>query len=223
MPEIPLQREARLPDEKNRFRQRVLAICLPRLSLAIFATLALALPGLAEKPRLATVDVSKAFEAYHLTVSERAKVKEARKKLHLDPRHEQIKLLKVEVKDLKREAKDLTLGENQRMDFYRRFMMKNYERSSLEREHKEHLEEQMKVINEGMVKKTYELLGDVRAVVQKIGEEQEFDHVFETSGKTSSQITPLLYIRNGTDITDLVIAELNKDQPKEEVAAAVTP
>ena len=69
-----------------------------------------------------------------------------------------------------------------------------------------------------MVRTTRELLGDVRAIVQKIAEEEGFDHVFEVSGETSSQLSTLIYIRNATDLTDRVIEELNKDQPKEKVA-----
>lgn len=103
-------------------------------------------------------------------------------------------------------------------------MMKNYERVSLRRERDEHMSEQLKLINESMVKKTYDLLGDIRAIVQKIADEKGFDFVFEKSGKTSSQLAPLIYIRNSTDITELVITELNKNKPPEkDVASTVNP
>lgn len=197
---------------------------LPRLCLLLSAALGLALPALAEKPKFATVDVSHAFEAYYLTVAEKAKIKTAREKLAKDPRHEVLKLLEVEVRDLKDQTRDPTLTERERKEFYRRYMMKNYERVSLRRERDENLAEQLKSINEGMVSKTYELLGDVRAIVQKIAEDEGFDYVFETSGKTSSQIEPLIYIRNSTDLTELVITELNKNKPPEkDVATTAKP
>ena len=64
----------------------------------------------------------------------------------------------------------------------------------------------------------------MQAIVQKIAEDKDFDYVFETSGKTSSQLEPLLYIRNSTDITELVITELNKNKPPEkDVAATAKP
>ena len=47
--------------------------------------------------------------------------------------------------------------------------------------------------------------------------EEGFDHVFEVSGETSSQLSTLIYIRNATDLTDRVIKELNKKQSKEKV------
>ena len=44
--------------------------------------------------------------------------------------------------------------------------------------------------------------------------------VFELGGNTSSQIPTLIYIRNATDITDLVIESLNKNQPEDKKVAA---
>lgn len=181
--------------------------------------LSFAIPAHAGKPRFATLDVAKAFEAYHLTVTERARVSEARGKLQQDPRRETIKLLEVELKDLKEQVEDPAFTEDQRKDYYRRYMMKNFERDSLRREYEKHLEEQNRLIDEALVKKTYDLLGDVRAIVQRVAEEDGFDYVFEVSGKTSSQLTTLIYIRNATDLTGRIIAELNKDAPGEKVAA----
>ena len=197
---------------------------LPRLCLLLSAALGIVLPALAENPKFATVDVSLAFESYHLTVVEKAKIKTARETLRQDPRHEILKLLQVDLRELKDQTRNPTLTEKERKEFYRRYMMKNYERVSLRRERDEHLAEQLKLINESMVKKTYDLLGNVRAIVQKIADGKGFDFVFEKSGKTSSQLAPLIYIRNSTDITELVIKELNKNKPVEkDVAATVNP
>ena len=180
--------------------------------------LLLSLDATAGKPKFATLDMAKAFEAYHLTVTARAKVEEARRTLQQDPRGETVKLLDVELKDLKAHVQDPTVTESQRKDYYRRYMVKNHERLSLKREYESYLAEQLDLINRGMVEKTRELLRDVRTIVRKIAEEDGFDHVFEVSGKTSSRLPSLLYIRNATDLTDRVIEELNRDRPKEKVA-----
>lgn len=192
---------------------------LPRLCLIVSAALGFALPALAEKPKFATIDISKAFEAYHLTVTEKAKIKIARETLRKESRRETLKLLEVEVSDLKNRTQDPTLSEKEKKEAYRRYMMKNYEKVVFKRERDQHIAEQLKLINETMVKKTYEILADVRAVVQKIGEGEDYDYIFEMSGKTSSQIAPLIYIRDATDITDQVIAVLNKDKPAEKEVA----
>ncbi|MBJ07031.1 MAG: hypothetical protein CMO40_07970 [Verrucomicrobiaceae bacterium] len=178
--------------------------------LPIFVLL-LAAPIRAGKPRFATLDVAKAFEAYHLTITERTAVSEARSKLQQDTRSETLKLLEVELKDLKGRAKDPALSEDEREEYYRRYMLKNFERDSLKRQYEKHLAEQNRLINEGMVKRTYELLGDLRALARKVAEEEGFDYVFEVSGKTSSQLSTLIYIRDATDLTARIIAELNRD------------
>ena len=99
------------------------------------------------------------------------------------------------------------------------YMMKNFERDSLKREHDKYLEEQNRLINEGMVKRTYQLLKDVRTLARKIAEEDGFDYVFEVSGKTSSQLSALIYIREATDLTARIIGELNRNAPRKDVAA----
>ena len=182
--------------------------------------LLLSLDAAAGKPKFATLDMAKAFEAYHLTVTARAQVQEARKALQQDPRRETIKLLDVELRDLKAHVQDPIFTEAQRKDYYRRYMIKNHERLSLKREHEKHLAEQLNLINRGMVDKTRELLRNVRTIVRKIAEEDGYDHVFEVSGKTSSQLSSLIYIRNATDLTDRVIEELNRNRPNAEVSTS---
>ena len=171
----------------------------------------------AGKPEFATLDMARAFQSYHLTVAARAKVQEARKALQKDPRSETIKLLDVELKDLKTQIQNPSFTEEQRREYYRRYVTKNHERTSLRSEHEQYLQEQRNLINRDMVRTTRTLLGDVRTIVQKIAEEEGFDHVFEVSGETSSQLSTLIYIRNATDLTDRVIKELNKKQSKEKV------
>ena len=70
-----------------------------------------------------------------------------------------------------------------------------------------------------MVKRTYQLLEDVRTLARKIAEEDGFDYVFEVSGKTSSQLSALIYIREATDLTARIIGELNRNAPRKDVAA----
>ena len=191
---------------------------LPFWVLSVFALL-LVVPARAGKPKFATLDVAKAFEAYHLTITERNRVSEARAKLQQDSRRETLKLLAVELRDLKEQVEDSTFTEEQRKDFYRDYMMKNFERDSLKREHDKYLEEQNRLINDGLVKRTYQLLEVVRILARKIAVEDGFDYVFEVSGKTSSQLSALIYIREATDLTARIIGELNRNAPRKDVAA----
>lgn len=193
----------------------------PRLPLSAILALSLSLPALAEKPKFAVVDVAKAFEAYHVTLEEKEKNKAARAELKKDKRLEQIKLTRVELLDLRENVRDTTLAEAQREEYFRKFQIKAHELRSLQRDTLNYLAEQNRIIDTAMVDKTKELLETIRSVVREIGEQGGYDYVFEKGGKTSSQIAPLIYIRNATDLTDLVIKTLNKDAPPRKAVATV--
>ena len=96
---------------------------------------ALSSPLEAARPRIATIDMAKAFESYHLTHAERNRVQEARKALLRDPRPETLKLLQVELGDLKGRIQDPGGEEKQRQQDYQRFLVKHHEYSTLKSEH----------------------------------------------------------------------------------------
>ena len=170
-------------------------------------------PLKAGKPALATIDMAKAFDAYHLTTLERKRVRDARETLKQDPRPESLKLLEIELDDLKVRIQNPIREEKQRQEDYRLFLVKHHEYSTLKREHARDNAEKLKLLNESMVVTSRKLLKDIRLIVQKVAKKEGFDHVFETSGATSSQLPSLVYIRNATDITERVIENLNRDQP----------
>lgn len=185
----------------------------PSLPLVFLLNLLLSSHVLAEKPRYGTVDISRAFEAYYLTAEERQKDLSAKAKLRKDPRNEVILLLQVEIDDLTKRARDRTLPEVSRRQAYRKVILKDAERRSLIRERDEIKTQKLREIDTIMVKKTRAILTEIRGIVDTIAKEQEIDFVFETGGKTSSQLSALIYIRDATDLTDQVIATLNKNAP----------
>ncbi len=67
-------------------------------------------------------------------------------------------------------------------------------------------------------RKSYDL---IQSAAQKIGAAMGFDLVVDINGGTSTQLPVILYLRNGTDISKEVIAEINKDAPAEEPAPEV--
>jgi len=159
--------------------------------------------------KIASFDAPRAFEAYEAAQAERAKFAEARKKVRTDERLERLKLTNVELDELRDKVRDASLSEDSRQEYYRKFQMKAHEVKSLRRDIENYREEQNRLINEAMVRQTKKLLDNIRAVVRRIAGENGYDVVMETGGTTSSQVSTLIYIRDATDITDRVIAELN--------------
>ncbi len=184
---------------------------------------ALSSPLEAARPRIATIDMAKAFESYHLTHAERNRVQEARKALLRDPRPETLKLLQVELGDLKGRIQDPGGEEKQRQQDYQRFLVKHHEYSTLKSEHEKDRSAKLKILNESMVVVTRKLLNDIRTVIHKIAREEGFDHVFEIGGKSSSQLPSLIYIRDATDLTVRVIEELNQKHAGKPVESSLDP
>lgn len=59
---------------------------------------------------------------------------------------------------------------------------------------------------------TRDILNDCSLVINDYAMKQGYQWVIETSGTTSSTISPLLYARDAVDITDEILTLLNKDE-----------
>jgi len=189
-----------------------------RFLICVAAGLGLTAPLPAAKPRIATFDAPRAFEEYYVALAEKEKVAAAKKKLAKDPRLEQLKLTRVELLELRDKVRDTSLPEEARQEYFQKFQMKAHELNALRRDINNFREEETRKIDEAMVLRTKELLYVIRSTVRKIAEEGGFELVLEKGGTTSSQISALIYVRDATDLTPLVIEHLNKDAPKEEIA-----
>jgi len=121
----------------NKYRQAVI-ICL----LGLFSS-GLAL---AEKPKIATVDMQKLFGEYHRTVVE------------LIERFTEVEQAKLEAN--------------------KTVMMQN-------------------------------LLDEVKKNVSELSEKIGYDYVFDRSGLNTNQVSFFLYLKDATDITEIVLKELN--------------
>ena len=56
-------------------------------------------------------------------------------------------------------------------------------------------------------------LDEIQAAVQQYAREKGYQWVIETSGASNTRISPLIYAKNATDITEEMIPILNKDEP----------
>ena len=90
------------------------------------------------------------------------------------------------------------------------------EHQSLIQEMEQYLADEKRKATNELVKTLEKIIADVRVEVSLICKEGGYDFVLETAGKSSSQISPIVYLREKTDLTDLVIERLNKDAPAED-------
>ncbi|NNC87748.1 MAG: OmpH family outer membrane protein [Akkermansiaceae bacterium] len=188
-------------------------------ALALVVSTALAAPSLAG-PKIATVDVNKLFSSYEVTKEAQAKLDQQREALRNDPRLKVINETIEELKKLRSEIRDEDLPEASRENYFRTFQMKSHELRSLQRDTLQHLEDQKRELNLQMVARTKEILAEISGVVASVGKSAGYDLVLESGGSTSSQVPCLLYIRDATDITDLVLAELQEGLDAKKASSA---
>lgn len=185
----------------------------PRLFAPILAFAALLLPIAAAKPKIGVVDAQRAFSEYYATKNAHKKLAEAKLALKNDRRFPVIAQTEQELLELRKKVRDATLSEDQREHFYKLSETKTHELRSLQRDTKQFLEDEQKKLNELLVSVTRKLQANVQSVINSVAARGNYDLVFEQSGATSSQVPTLIYIRDATDLTDLVLRQLNSTDP----------
>lgn len=161
-------------------------------------------------PKIATIDISKVLAALNSfkkdTEIYRAAQQELEKnprKIALDETAKKIQTLRDSRKTYNPDSDDFKLSiENEKIAVaeYRGLAEEWYKFQQI----------QVPVINEVMIKATSKRVKEVMATASQIAEAEGFDWVLETSGKTNSKMPVVLYLKESTDLTDKVIAELNK-------------
>ena len=68
-------------------------------------------------------------------------------------------------------------------------------------------------LNKKMVLRMENLLEEIRAIVVEKAERAGYDLVFDVEGLNTSQVPVLLFAKDATDITPMILKELNKDAP----------
>ena len=78
----------------------------------------------------------------------------------------------------------------------------------------EYLEQEKRAETQRLVETLEDILQIVHTEIAKIGKEQDFDLIIELEGKTSTQVSPIIYLREKNDITDLILKSLNEQSPE---------
>lgn len=172
------------------------------------------LPAAAEKPRVAIVDAQRAFTEYYATKKAHAKLAAAKLALQDDQRLPVIAATQKELEELRERAEDPELTPELRELALAKAEMKAHELRSLERDLRQFMDSEQQKMNALLVTVTRKLQANVQTVITQVAKAGNFEMVFESGGKTSSQVPTLLYVRDAVDITDAVIRHLNSTDPE---------
>ena len=182
--------------------------------------LALATALNAAEPTIAFVSMERLFDDYYKTKAANVQLK-ARFESMDGPRRElmnQVKTLKTEVEKLGAEARDKSLSDAER----EKKRTAAEEKFALFRDAEQKLAEfdgtYKKQFGEQMKQSQQQLVGEIRAVIQAYVKEHGIRIVFDSSGKTLNSVESVVYYDPVFDITEPILAILNKNAVEPEAS-----
>ena len=191
-------------------------------SLALAASLITAATAQDAKIKIATVDMQDLFKQYHRTNEAQKQIDGERTTIQAanNERLERIRELETNLGNLKKQIEDPSLNDTKKQALFKDWQGQQQEGIALDRERREFLQRRNQALNEKMVQRMKVILEDIRKLVEAQAKADNYDYVFDKSGLSTSQVPFLLYTKDATDITAILLKDLNKDAPAESAAPA---
>lgn len=136
-----------------------------------------------------------------------------------NPRVLAVRDLNTKLSELAAIVRDDSQPEEDRKIAAEEFNATSVEYQSLAKEMELFMAEEQRKATKQMVEAIEALMEDVRERVSEIGKSEGYDLILEIGGLTSSQTSPIIFLRNGTDISELVLERLNAEFPATEAEA----
>ncbi|MFK7911025.1 MAG: OmpH family outer membrane protein [Akkermansiaceae bacterium] len=174
----------------------------------------------AQRLKVATVDMQKLFKEYHRTTEEQQKFSEefARIQKENNERLSGIRKLEEELQVLKKKIEDPTLSDSVKRDKSKEFQLKLDEAKAMDRERREFLGRRTRALELKKQASMQGILEEIRKRIVDHSKKEDFDFVLDKSGLSANQVPFLLYTKDATDITAVLLTELNKDAPAQPAA-----
>jgi outer membrane protein len=168
--------------------------------------------------KIATVDMEALFKAFAPTKDAQIKFEEEMKGVakQVEERKAQLEGVKKELDTMEKQLGDPSLADAKKQALYAERQAKRQEAEAFQREGEEFVQRKQRAMNEQMQLRMKDILEKVRAKVQKHAESEGYDYVLDKTGKSTSQVTVLLYTKDATDITDALLKTINEGAPAAE-------
>ncbi len=165
--------------------------------------------------KIATVDMQELFRQYYKTNEAQQQINIERARIQQDnnERLARIRELEESLGNLRANIEDPTTPDSRKQALSRDFTAQQQEAMHLDRERREFLQRRNQALNEKMVQRMRGILEEIRALVEEQARSDDYDFVFDKSGLSTSQVPVLLYSKDATDITSVLLQDLNKDAP----------
>ena len=192
----------------------------PLLALAVFSG------GIsrAQEARLkiATVDMQALTQEYNKTKTTRIKMEKDIERVKADgtERMKHLQELAKTVEDLKKQSDDPAISEAKRRELMNSRQLKGQELQTLQADLEDFMKRKDRAVKEQIMVEMKVILDEIRAKVQKHAEGEGYDYVLDKAGISTSQVPILLYTKDATDITEVLLKTINEGVPAPEEAPA---
>lgn len=190
-----------------------------KFSLRTLVALALTFSGIvsAQEGRLkvATVDMQALFQEFHETKAMKKKF-EGEQVAVLKDRDERVARLnevKAEVDVLQKQLGDPSVADAKKQSIFNERQVKQQTFDGLQKELEEFVQRKSRALNEQVQIRMKAVLEEIRAKVQKHAEAEGYDYVLDKTGTSTTQVPILLYTKDATDITDVLLKTINEGAP----------
>ncbi len=188
---------------------------------AILAT-CLALPALAQdkEDKIGTVKMGNLIQAYYKTKAMRDSFSKYRAEVREQVKEREVAIIaaREEAQKFHQEAQVPTLSEENRAKIFNQASRKQNEALSLQKELREWLNRRSSAIDEKANMEFAGIRKEVLNIIQKVGEEEGYDYIFDGSGASIAGVNVLVYTKDATDLTGVLLERINQNAPKEEAA-----
>ena len=182
---------------------------LVALSLAAFTSSAFAEPI----KSVASVDMKKLFDEYHLTKGAQDKVKQDQAEI---AKKNNIKLADIrkvadKIEELSKMINDGTIAPKLKEKHIADRKLQANKGNALENRRREWLSTRNKAINENIVTEMRKILAQIQDKVEVYARDNDVDMIFDKSARGTTQTHFLIFSKDQFDITSALLETLNKD------------
>ena len=194
---------------------------LTTTSLIAVSFLASALSANAQS-KIGTVDMNKIFSSYYKTKDAESRINEARAaaKKELDDRMDTYKKNLEAINKLNTDMQKPELSKDAKDEKMKARDEKINETKNLEREITEFRTTREKQLQEQAVRMRNGIVDEITKLVQDKVKSDNFDLVLDKSGQSLNGVPILLFSRDSMEFSDDIVAQLNKNKPKDGAAPA---
>ncbi len=167
--------------------------------------------------KIATVSMERLFNEYYLTekVQRDINIERARIQKENNIRLENIRSIDSKIQKIREQLKSPDLGEKKRRALLEESTELSQDGVHKERERTEYLERRNRSLSEKIKKQMRSILVKIQRVVSDRAKDGNYDYIFDSSGNSNQGIPFVLHARETTDLTDLLLKEINAGEEQD--------